>query len=176
MVKNGFTLINVDGGSMTPTFNPDYWSGRNWHSDIVFVNRWAITRGSYRRGDVVTMWYVLLMVEGRVLTARSPDSPSQLVIKRIVALEGDIVTPLPPSRPRPVKIPEGYAWIEGDARDPSKTRDSNRYGPVPLGLIDGRVEYILWPWNHAAHVLPGPGKSQTRVKKLGKGYVKLGIL
>lgn len=51
-----------------------------------------------------------------------------LTTKRIVALEGDLVTPLPPSGPTPVRIPPGHCWVEGDSR--FNTRDSNTYGPV----------------------------------------------
>lgn len=61
-------------------------------------------------------------------TTRSPVNPETLVTKRIIALEGDVVTPLPPSAPAPFKIPPGHAWIEGDSFH--KTLDSNTYGPV----------------------------------------------
>ena len=55
-----------------------------------------------------------------------------------------------------ITIPPQYAWVEGDASAHAptqlsrlhpdiKSRDSREFGPVPLGLITSRVEYILWP-------------------------------
>lgn len=64
------------------------------------------------------------------MTLYSPQNPDLLTTKRIIALEGDLVTPLPPSGPTPVRIPPGHCWVEGDSR--FNTRDSNTYGPVCL--------------------------------------------
>ena len=68
----------VDGRSMQPTLNPESTPGavpsRNW----VLLNRWVAWWGTgVRRGDVVTLI--------------SPDNPDVTVVKRVVALEGDIV-------------------------------------------------------------------------------------
>ncbi|KAJ0818371.1 putative signal peptidase I [Helianthus annuus] len=41
-----------------------------------------------------------------------------------------------------VKIPEGYCWVEGD--NPTDSLDYRSFGPIPLGLIRGRVTHILW--------------------------------
>lgn len=57
-------------------------------------------------------------------------NPELLTTKRIVALEGDIVTPLPPSKATSILIPEGHCWVEGDSVH--RTIDSNTYGPVSL--------------------------------------------
>ncbi|RKP07301.1 hypothetical protein THASP1DRAFT_17256, partial [Thamnocephalis sphaerospora] len=37
----------------------------------------------------------------------------------------------------------GHSWVEGD--EPFHSRDSNAFGPVPDGLIEARVQWILWP-------------------------------
>lgn len=36
-----------------------------------------------------------------------------------------------------VRIPLGHVWLAGD--NPSNSTDSRSYGPVPIGLIQGRV-------------------------------------
>ena len=41
------------------------------------------------------------------------------------------------------KIPEGHMWIEGDCK--LKSLDSREYGPVPIGLMLGKV-YWKFPW------------------------------
>lgn len=74
---------------------------------------------------------------------RSPVDPSSLVIKRLVALPGSIVKTLDPYPEKTVRIPPGHCWIEGDEQYHS--RDSNTYGPVPLGLVNAKVEWIVWP-------------------------------
>lgn len=96
-----------------PTFNPDL-AASPLHHDVVLLQRWSISLHQYKRGDVVTLY--------------SPQNPDLLTTKRIVALEGDLVTPLPPSGPTPVRIPPGHCWVEGDSR--FNTKDSNTYGPV----------------------------------------------
>ena len=41
------------------------------------------------------------------------------------------------------KIPEGHMWIEGDCK--SQSLDSREYGPVPIGLMLGKVYWKI-PW------------------------------
>lgn len=44
---------------------------------------------------------------------RSPEDPKRILIKRILATEGDIVKTLPPYPDREVLVPKGHVWIEG---------------------------------------------------------------
>ena len=41
------------------------------------------------------------------------------------------------------EIDEGCCWIEGDNQLASY--DSYHFGQIPLGLVQGRVTYIVWP-------------------------------
>ncbi|KAF9915300.1 hypothetical protein BX616_006488, partial [Lobosporangium transversale] len=99
--------------------------------DVVLFNHWAIDRFDYQIGDVVTL--------------RHPDQPEKTIIKRIIALEGDVVQTRPPYSEDYVRIPRGHCWIEGD--EMFHSNDSNRFGPVPLGLIKAKVDYILYPFD-----------------------------
>ena len=40
-------------------------------------------------------------------------------------------------------VPEGQVWVEGDNSTGSK--DSRHYGPIPLGLLRGKVVGRMWP-------------------------------
>ncbi|KAM1442097.1 hypothetical protein ACFX1X_009963 [Malus domestica] len=62
---------------------------------------------------------------GDVVVFRSPSNHKESHIKRITAL------------------PEGHCWVEGD--NSSSSLDSRSFGPIPLGLVEGRVAHILWP-------------------------------
>ncbi|KAI9056578.1 LexA/Signal peptidase [Trametes sanguinea] len=125
VLENGANVKAVRGRSMQPTLNPD----DSTSSDIVLFDSFSIKLlQQYRRGDIVAL--------------KSPTD-SKLIVKRIIALPGDTVKTLPPYPDAEVRIPEGHAWIEGD--EPFRTEDSNRFGPVPLGLIQARLAYILWP-------------------------------
>lgn len=44
-----------------------------------------------------------------------------------------------------IHIPKGQVWLAGD--NSSNSRDSRMYGPVPLGLIHGRVIARFSPFN-----------------------------
>ncbi|KAJ8523526.1 hypothetical protein ONZ45_g40 [Pleurotus djamor] len=66
-----------------------------------------------------------------------------MLVKRVLAIGGDIVQTLPPYPEPEVKVPEGHVWVEGD--DSFHTDDSNRLGPIPSALIDSKLVCILWP-------------------------------
>ncbi|WVQ78538.1 hypothetical protein IAT38_000624 [Cryptococcus sp. DSM 104549] len=151
--RHVYSLATVTGGSMQPTFNPNLATDP-LHQDVVLLERWSIAMKWFNRGDVVTLW--------------SPQNPELLTTKRIVALEGDLVHPLPPASPSPVRIPPGHCWVEGDSK--YQTRDSNTYGPIPLGLVTAKVSLILWPWARAGLVTSSEGKSKGRVKHLGDRF------
>ncbi|OCH90709.1 LexA/Signal peptidase [Obba rivulosa] len=138
-----YSIKSIKGRSMQPTLNPDSSAWR----DIVVFDRFSIrVMGRYRRGDIVALL--------------SP-SDSKLIVKRIIALEGDTVKTLPPYPDTEVRIPEGHAWVEGD--EPFRSEDSNWFGPVPLALIDSRLSFIVWPWERVGPLwAPGLRSSQFK--------------
>ncbi|EJU06404.1 LexA/Signal peptidase [Dacryopinax primogenitus] len=123
----GYSVINIKGNSMQPTFNPE----SSLRKDMVLLNRF------------VAWWDVTQLKRGDVITLRDPTNPDLLITKRILALEGDLVRTLPPYPDTYVRIPPSHAWVEGD--EPFRSSDSNHFGPVSLSLVDARVEAILWP-------------------------------
>jgi signal peptidase I len=105
----------------------------------------------------------------------SIEDPRQINVKRVIGLPGDKVSHLTSSmiqfqdyhqittrglKPgREVVIPEGRIWIEGD--ESFRSRDSNAYGPVPMGCVHGKVVGILWPFSRF-------GRLDDRGKKHGQ--------
>lgn len=81
---------------MQPALNPDSNASS---SDYVFLSRWAVRNYSIERGDIVSMI--------------SPKDPDQKIIKRVVALQGDVVSTLGYKK-QFVRIPDGHCWVEGD--------------------------------------------------------------
>ncbi|KAI9014850.1 peptidase S24/S26A/S26B/S26C [Gaertneriomyces semiglobifer] len=125
---------------MQPTFNPD----RNGlKKDWVILDKTVQYTGRYSIGDVVFL--------------TSPGNPDMKLIKRIVALEGDAVRPrrgleegvgnwgwkIGMDHNGYIKIPRGYCWVESD--ESFRGMDSNTFGPIPLGLVESRVAYVIWP-------------------------------
>ncbi|SPO23360.1 related to inner mitochondrial membrane peptidase 2 [Ustilago trichophora] len=180
-----YSLGNVTGGSMSPTFNGPYpvASAANAPSDVVLLNRTVkVKHQELKAGDIVTLI--------------SPLDPRMLLTKRIIALPGDTVRVwVPGSHPAKggsevtagrwtrLKIPPGHVWIEGDAavsivpgsleriaNSPqtsaaslrNKSRDSREFGPVPMGLITSRIEYILWPPKRFGTPAPRPVASNVQ--------------
>ena len=99
----------------------------------------------------------------------SPNDPNRIVVKRIVALEGDVVITKPPYPFPREDIPQGHIWVEGEE---GKSLDSNYYGPVPKGLIVGKIVMVVWPWRRrcwtrwqdwrgSPRVLVGQGKMEV---------------
>ncbi|GAC96105.1 hypothetical protein PHSY_003685 [Pseudozyma hubeiensis SY62] len=152
-----YSLGNVTGSSMSPTFNGPP-STTSITSDVVLLNRTIkVSLDKLKAGDIVTLI--------------SPLDPRLLLTKRIIALAGDTVRVYAPGmnggagKWTRIKIPPGHVWVEGDAAVDivpgslertvngksvprgvrNKSRDSREFGPVPMGLITSRIEAIVWP-------------------------------
>ncbi|XVF79174.1 hypothetical protein PTKIN_Ptkin14bG0198800 [Pterospermum kingtungense] len=126
----GSYLLSSDhvlGPSMLPTLNIS--------GDVVLVDRFSHRLGKLGSGDLVLV--------------RSPLDPKRSLTKRIVAMEGDRVTfSLDSTRShssRSLVVPKGHVWIQGDNLFVSC--DSRHFGPVPYGLIEGKVFMRVWPLN-----------------------------
>ncbi|KAH7861422.1 hypothetical protein Vadar_025956 [Vaccinium darrowii] len=117
--------ILVHGPSMLPTLNLT--------GDVVLAEHVSTRLGKVGLGDVVLV--------------RSPENPNKSVTKRIVGMEGDTVTfyadPINGHRSKTLVVPKGHVWIQGDNVYASK--DSRQFGPVPYGLIQGKVCCRIWP-------------------------------
>ncbi|KAK4165950.1 mitochondrial inner membrane protease [Cladorrhinum sp. PSN259] len=123
----------INGPSMYPFFNASY--NESTRRDLCLV--WKMNaQQDLQRGEVVVF--------------RSPTDPNKIAVKRIIALEGDVVR-TKGTYPYPsVCVQEGHVWVEGDNAD--KSRDSNYYGPISVRLITGRVGWVLSPWERAGRV------------------------
>jgi len=86
-------------------------------------------------------------VRGEVIVATSPKDPDARICKRIMGLPGDRVkvTEGPYSSHEEVLVPRGHVWLEGDNK--AASYDSRHYGPVPMGLLQGKVRAKLYPLN-----------------------------
>ncbi|CAB3365516.1 Hypothetical predicted protein [Cloeon dipterum] len=118
-------VARVEGVSMQPTLNPADSEGS---SDFVYLDRLPLRNFCIDRGDVVSLI--------------SPKNPSEVLIKRVVGLEGDLVVTKRYKKPL-VRVPKGHCWVEGD--NAGRSLDSNEFGPVSLGLLTAKATFILWP-------------------------------
>ncbi|TIC99723.1 putative mitochondrial carrier [Colletotrichum higginsianum] len=116
------TITAISGGSMYPYYNEDRNS--TVANDMVLTWKWNPMDG---------------LRKGMIVTFRSPFHPETVAIKRIVALEGEYVTPRAPHPPGIVRVPQGHIWVEGDGPQ-GQTLDSNTYGPISMALVTGRSE------------------------------------
>jgi inner membrane protease subunit 2 len=137
----------VGGESMYPYLNPTFNQG--FAKDLCWISK-RRPATNLQRGMIVTFWYVYPWQSRigslHICPCRSPSHPEVLSIKRVIALPGDkVITKAPHPYPTAV-VPVNHIWVEGDNKDGRKTLDSNHYGPISMGLITGRVTYILRPW------------------------------
>ncbi|KAM1138606.1 hypothetical protein COP2_037544 [Malus domestica] len=84
---------------------------------------------------------------GDIVMVRSPEAPRKTVAKRLIATEGQSVTyvvdPKNGDRSETIVVPKGHVWVEGD--NIYASRDSRNFGPVPYGLVEGRIFWRIWP-------------------------------
>ncbi|XP_057451012.1 mitochondrial ATP-independent inner membrane protease subunit 1a isoform X2 [Lotus japonicus] len=119
-----FSATHVYGPSMLPTLN--------LAGDVVLTERLSHRVGNLAHGDLVLV--------------RSPVNPNRCLTKRIVAMEGDTVSYFDPLRADAAQVavvPKGHVWIQGD--NVYASHDSRHFGPVPYGLIQGKVFFRVWP-------------------------------
>lgn len=121
------SILPVRGCSMSPTFNPGGSNFTSLSDDYVLVEKWCLERYRFSLGDVVVF--------------SSPTNHKTKNVKRITALAGDWIRN--PRYNDAQRVPQGHCWVEGDNSDSSL--DSRTYGPIPLGLVKGRVTNIVWP-------------------------------
>jgi len=124
-------VARVEGVSMQPTFNPDTGSS----SDFVYLDRLPLRNYSFEKGDVVSLI--------------SPKNRREVLIKRVVGLEGDLVVTKRYKKPL-VRVPKGHCWVEGD--NAGRSMDSNEFGPISLGLVTAKATFILWPLSRCRHL------------------------
>ena len=110
---------------------------------------------------------------GDIVTFTDPESDTRLLIKRIVATEGQVVNfvngklvvdgeeqnfdytnglssyPLPNSieiKSYPYTVPAGHVFVMGDNRENSQ--DSRYFGSIDVNTIQSRAFLVYWPFNH----------------------------
>ncbi|UJR16372.1 hypothetical protein I4U23_003275 [Adineta vaga] len=116
------TLSLVAGKSMQPLLNPT-----GLHSDWVLIKRWNIDDSCLQKGDIISL--------------ESPREPRVFMIKRVKALEDEIIYDT--IKQRETRVPKGHIWIEGDNKRDSY--DSRHFGCIPRGLVTGLALYVIWP-------------------------------
>ncbi|XP_071074234.1 mitochondrial inner membrane protease subunit 1 isoform X4 [Dasypus novemcinctus] len=150
------------GPSMEPTIQ---------NSDIVFAENLSRHFYGIQRGDIVI--------------AKSPSDPKSNICKRVIGLEGDKILTNSPSDffkshsylAVPAHhaacclahllqealetelgtshvVPLGHVWLEGD--NLQNSTDSRCYGPIPYGLIKGRIFFKIWPLSEFGFLRDNP--------------------
>nr|XP_027205373.1 mitochondrial inner membrane protease subunit 2-like [Dermatophagoides pteronyssinus] len=155
-------IARVDGVSMQPTLNPCDYDENNFNdndntdgsiniknllfnrfnsSDLIWLSHWATRNYQIERGYIVSLI--------------SPNNPNQIIIKRVIGVEGDTVVTRRNFKFETIRIPKGHCWVEGDNH--TKSMDSNIFGPVSVGLITAQAKYIIWPpkrWQSLTKQMP----------------------
>lgn len=133
-----FESYQVEGTSMLNTVH---------NGDRVLVSKLAFRLGQPHTGEVIVF--------------KSPVSPGQDWIKRVIGVPGETVSvkhnvvylngkryPEPFLTYRksvnipPLKVPPGYVWVEGDNRPHSF--DSRSFGFLPEANVRGRAILVWW--------------------------------
>lgn len=110
---------------------------------------------------------------GDIVTFTDPEASTRLLIKRVVATEGQVVDlvngklvvdgveqnfdytgnlssyPLPNSiaiKSYPYTVPEGHLFVMGDNRENSQ--DSRYFGSIEVNSVQSRAFLVYWPLNH----------------------------
>ena len=134
LIKSGRVYIGT-GRSMYPTFTGD--------DEFIFISRFGYSKNIYPRvGDAVA-----LVEPNRThgVWAQKRTEAGNLN-KRIAGFEGYCGYRKTGWRGEPtskVIVPQGHCWVLGD--NPSDSRDSRRFGPVPLASLVGRSIWRLGP-------------------------------
>ncbi|KAI5287506.1 hypothetical protein KEM54_005948 [Ascosphaera aggregata] len=98
---------------------------------------------------------------GDVIIFKNPLYLNDHVAKRVIGMPGDLVlrnTPPGDDKRHPdelmVEVPKGHVWVAGDNLPWS--RDSRAYGPIPLGMVKGKLiakGNSLFSWTRVRNTL-----------------------
>ncbi|KAJ2548249.1 hypothetical protein EV175_004899, partial [Coemansia sp. RSA 1933] len=81
---------------------------------------------------------------GELVVFVTPTRPERRASKRVLGMPGDVVCVDPTVDSMSyVVVPKGHMWLQGD--NYSNSTDSRVHGPIPLGLLRGRVLACVWP-------------------------------
>ncbi|XP_072321833.1 mitochondrial inner membrane protease subunit 1 isoform X1 [Eucyclogobius newberryi] len=133
-------FVVCSGPSMEPTIVSH---------DIVFSERMSRHLCKIQKGDIVI--------------AKSPYDPTMNICKRVIGLEGDRVSTRSDIFSSHTYVPKGHVWLEGD--NLRNSTDSRSYGPIPYGLIRGRVCLKLWPAHTFGTLGENPNKQNVKSHK-----------
>ena len=81
-------------------------------------------------------WKLSPLERDSLMVFVAPYNPDKLVVKRLVGLPGDEFIVNENSTKR-ITVPPGHVWMLGD--NLLSSRDSRSYGPVPIGLLKGKI-------------------------------------
>jgi signal peptidase I len=107
---------------------------RRWRPSRIEVDGKSM-RPTLEHGDWAIAFRARRLHRGDVVVIEHPDRAGFELVKRVTHLPGDLA-------------PDGLGlvdrvWVEGDHPDGSS--DSRTFGPVPMGLVRGRVLVVWWP-------------------------------
>lgn len=150
VVNYGVQRTIVYGSSMEPTLH----DGNN-----LVVEKVTPRLGKFSYGDIVVINAPEFMAPGK-----------EMIIKRIIALENDLVEikdgkvyvnekivdepyvstsntlPVNPKYSK-IQVPEGHVYVLGDNRFPNASNDSRVIGPINLKSIVGKAVLRIYPFN-----------------------------
>jgi signal peptidase I len=104
----------------------------------------ALSEGDWLLVDPTTVRWPR---RGSIVAFRQPDTGT-LAVKRVAGLPGERI----PFREGYLELADDEAWLVADADEEITASagygapiDSNRFGPVPVELLVGRVWFRYWP-------------------------------
>ncbi|MCJ1456397.1 hypothetical protein MMC28_006758 [Mycoblastus sanguinarius] len=123
LAANVGIISRTTGPSMIPTLSVQ--------GDCVYIDK------SFRRGRGVKV--------GDLIDFKHPLVLGQGAVKRVMGMPGDFVVKDmgEGGEARMIQVPIGHCWVLGD--NLPESRDSRTYGPIPLGLIKGKIVARVWP-------------------------------
>lgn len=131
----------VEGESMEPTLHT---------SERLLVNKFLYLVRPPQPGEIVVL--------------QDPGQPRRELIKRVIAVAGEIVEVrrgqvlvngkalkepykntmfTQYSDMGPLTVPSGYIFVMGDNR--GRSLDSRMIGPIPLSKVEGKAFFMFWP-------------------------------
>jgi signal peptidase I len=135
----------VRSGSMEPTLRK---------GDRVVIATMFYRFTGPKRGDVVV---VTVRSEEAVADPKAdPAKRPKALIKRVVAVEGDLVASLPAGQQRVWQgvVPAGSVFVVGD--NGRVSLDSRTFGPIESRNVVGRAFWVVWPLPHVGYLSRSP--------------------
>jgi hypothetical protein len=86
------------------------------------------------------------VINGDIIIINSPLDTNKKLILEVKACQGELIKIKENNHLSVRSIPDGYCWLGIQNNQQKEIQDSRHFGATNLGLIEGKISFIIYPF------------------------------